>query len=336
MKLSDLGEFNLIDRFSVAFKKDLPANTLGIGDDCAVIISTSETALLVTVDALAEDVHFLRSAISPADLGHKSLAVNLSDIAAMGGTPENVFLSLCLPSDLDVEWLDQFFIGFGRLAKLHKVNLLGGDTTRSAGKIFISVTALGSAVPAKIKYRSQAKLNDLICVTDFLGDSAAGLRILLNKQALAKDVSYFVNRHHLPEPQLNEGQFLGNEACVHAMMDISDGVHSDIQRILQASKCGAKLFLEQFPLSPQLKTTASQLGWDPYEIATFGGEDYGLLFTVDPSQYSDLAVRYFNKFNRPIYQIGEITNQPDQLDYFMNENKITLEFEGFAHFGGKD
>lgn len=333
MKVSDLGEIGLIQRFSSRFLDRLPSGTRGIGDDCAVIPSRGGSSLLVTTDMLVEDVHFLRRRISPLDLGYKSLAVNLSDIAAMGGKATSTFLSLAIPPDTEVSWVDSFFEGFGSLAEEFEVMLLGGDTTRSPGPIAINVAVLGLIRSKDIKYRSSARPGDVICVTDTLGDSAAGLRAILENRPHDEAIAPLIRRHHRPRPHLVQGGWLARQSAVHAMMDLSDGLNSDLRRILENSGCGVVVRIEQLPISDALKTQAARLGWNSRELAISGGEDYCLLLTVDAGSYEGLARRYRRKFRSELFRVGEITEGPARVRYFKGDEEISVPSRGYEHFG---
>lgn len=330
MKISDLGEFKLIGRFSKRFL-NLPGGTLGIGDDCAVIPTAGES-FLVAADMLIEDVHFLKNDISPQDLGYKALAVNLSDIAGMGGIPKYAVLSMALPSSTEVEWVDAFFDGFEKLAKEFDVALIGGDTTRSMNSIAINITILGQAKGQPIKLRSEAQPGDVICVTGNLGDSGAGLKAILEKLPIHSDAEYLIEQHHRPKLYVKEAQWLASHAEVHAMMDVSDGIDSDLHRIMERSRCGASIGLEKLPISKQLKNLATRLDWDLLEMAATAGEDYCLLLTVDHNHFEKLRLEYQRKFNTDLYPIGEITSQLDKLEYTLNGQYHSFSKKGFDHF----
>jgi len=181
LKIEDLGEFGFIARFSPDFVKNLPPAVLGIGDDCAVLPWKDRKKLLITTDLLVEGVHFLSQRISPADLGYKSLAVNLSDIAAMGGRPRWAFLSMAIRPGMAISSLDEFFRGWKQLGRRAGVHLLGGDTTRSKDGLVINVVVAGEADKKYIKYRSTARPGQVVAVTGNLGDSAGGLKLILEK-----------------------------------------------------------------------------------------------------------------------------------------------------------
>jgi len=332
VKLSEVGEFGLIARFAPAFLKKLPRNVVGIGDDCAVLPWTRRERLLVTTDMLVEDSHFLRKEISPRDLGDKSLAVNLSDIASMGGRPRWAFLSLGLPAGVEVEWVDEFFRGLGRAARAAGVRLVGGDTTKSPDRVVINIAVAGMVRPSRVKYRSGARVGDVIAVTGNLGDSGGGLRVLLERRRRGKDEKYLVHAHHRPRPHLDEGVWLGARTGVRAMMDVSDGIDSDLHRIMERSKCGAVVDLERLPISAPLRRTAARSGWDPFEVAASGGEDYCLLATVAPESFDPIAAGFERRFGRRLAAIGEVRPAREGLSYRLGGRPVSLGRRGFDHF----
>jgi thiamine-monophosphate kinase len=335
MKLSEIGEFGLIDRFSPPFLRDLPRAVVGIGDDAAIIERSADEALLVTIDTLVEEIHFVRAKTTPRDLGEKSLAVNLSDIAAMGGTPTSAFLALGLPPDTPVEWIDQLFEGLHGLCRRESVPLLGGDTTRSPGPILITITVLGSIVPRNIKRRSSARPGDVLCVTGTLGDSGGGLRVMLQDLTLGEDERSLLERHCRPQAHLAEGRWLGAQPDVHAMMDVSDGIDSDIRHIMRQSRCGARIALERLPVSRELRGAAGRHGWDLIELMMTGGEDYCLLLTVDPSAMSAVGRAFARDFGRELSVIGSITAEEGRLELLRDGQPALLHQHGFDHFLGR-
>jgi len=331
-KLTDIGEFGLIARFSPRFLSNLPAGVVGIGDDCAVLPWKKDARLLVTTDMLVEGIHFLRDRIRPRDLGAKSLAVNLSDIAAMGGKPDSAFLSLAIPRGTGVEWLDRLFKGIGDLTASENIHLLGGDTTRSPGPVVINIAVLGRVHPARVKFRSGARPGDEVCVTGFLGDSGGGLRVLLENRRQGRDEAYLVRRHNRPRAHLAEGAWLAGKKGVTAMMDVSDGIDSDLRRIMERSGCGAAVELEELPLSGPLRRAAAVRGWNLYEVAATGGEDYCLVATVRPDCLPGIARGFERKFGRRLSRIGSITGERGKLRYRLNGNPAVLGRHGFDHF----
>lgn len=338
MKIADLGEFKFIDHLSrltdISNNRHLDDGVVGIGDDCAVIPKNSEVSTLVTTDMMMEDVHFIRSKIPPEELGHKLLAVNLSDIAAMGGTPAYAFLSMALVRDLDVDWLDRFFLGFKGLAEKFGVHLLGGDTTGSFGKISLNLTLMGEARIGHIKFRSGAKPGDLICVVGNLGDSAAGLKVLLEDITPdSSEIRELIGRHHSPIPRVSEGQWLAGQTEVHAMMDISDGLSSDIRRVMSRSACGARIELTRLPVSDLLRSVSTIRSWSYLDLAWQGGEDYGLLVIVDPQGYDKIAKDFLERFDSPLSSIGEITETQNNVNLTLNGKPYATRLPGFTHFG---
>ena len=298
-KLSDLGEFGLIGRIRERFRA--PEGVTGIGDDCAVIPQRSGRDTLVSTDMLIEGTHFLRADIPPYALGWKSAAVNISDIAAMGGSPTATFLSVALPAGLEAGWMEAFLRGYAELSERFGAALLGGDTTASPDRICINVAVLGECPSGSARLRSAAREGDLVCVTGCLGDSAAGLKAILEGVERDADVQALIDRHYLPLPRVAEGLRLAATPGVHAMMDISDGIGSDLQHILEASGVGAEIDLPSLPLSPVLQRVCARLGWDAAALAAGGGEDYELLFTCTPEAEQALDV--------PHFVIGEMTAQ---------------------------
>jgi len=338
LKIEDLGEFGFIARFSPGFVKNLPPRVLGIGDDCAVISWKGQKKLLVTTDLLIDGVHFISEEISPLDLGYKSLAVNLSDIAAMGGRPRWAFLSMAIPENTAISWLDDFFRGWKQLSRQTGIHLLGGDTTSSKDGVVINVAVAGEAEGRYIKYRSGARPGDVVAVTGDLGDSEGGLRLILQKTPssnLSPDERYLIRRHYRPRPHLEEGWFLARQPEVRAMMDVSDGIDSDLRRIMERSGCGAKIHLETLPVSPALKKCARRLGWNIEAVAAAGGEDYCLLLTVSRQEFPSLAERFYRRFGRPLSAIGQITAEKNQLLYLRDGHPVKLEKSGYDHFKRK-
>jgi len=332
MKLSDIGEFGLINRFSPEFVRNLPDNILGIGDDCAVLPQNDQESLLVTTDMLIEDSHFLIDKISPEDLGYKSLAVNLSDIAAMGGAPQSAFLSLGIPKNITVEWLDRFFSGLHQLATETSTHLLGGDTTKSQKHLVINLVVLGKIKNESIKYRSSALPGDIICLTGDIGNSGGGLKILLENKDRDKNSDFLIKEHNRPQPHLTEGSWLSNHSAIHAMIDVSDGIDSDLRRIMEKSECGVNIDLESLPLSSHLITVCDLYDWNAYEIAATGGEDYCLLCTISKDDFKSISGEFHRHFKRPLHRIGEIIPDSSSLNYYLDEKKQKLTGHGFDHF----
>lgn len=328
MNLKEIGEFGFIERFKPHFSELVQDGQIGIGDDCAIIPANECEDWLFTTDMLMEDVHFLRNVIKPDELGYKALAVNLSDIAAMGGTPIGSFLSIAVPADLDVEYLDAFMDGYRKLSAKFNTPLLGGDTTKSFKHFAINVSVIGKCKNGEARKRSMAKEGDLICVTGYLGDSAGGLQAIINQI----DSDNLIRKHHLPEPRIKEGLFLAQNSAVHAMIDISDGIASDLNHILKASAVSAKIDINKLPISQQLKKVSVANGWNYIELATAGGEDYELLFTVSKDQFEPLSKAFYLHFGRDITVIGTIEAGSSKIIWLKDDKEIELNRGGFNHF----
>ena len=276
MKLSRLGEFGLIDRI----RRKVSAGRgvrLGIGDDAAWI-DHPQGSSLITADLLIEGIHFDLRWTSLADLGYKSLAVNLSDIAAMGGVPAYAMLSLGIPANFDSKQLDELYRGINGLAKKHGVTIVGGDTNL-ADSLLISVCVIGHP-PSKPICRSGAHVGDDIYVTGTLGDAALGLELLRRKRLRqSRAMAQLLTRHHRPTPRLAAAALLAQRNLPTAMIDISDGLIQDLGHICRASHVGATIQQEKLPLSNAYRALAGRIGM---RCAMSGGEDYELLFCAAP------------------------------------------------------
>ena len=307
-------EFSFIGDIAKTFGS-LPHNGFEpIGDDCTVLDMGAD-ALVISTDMLVEDVHFLRGASSPEEVGYKSLMVNLSDVAAMGATPTAVLLSLSLSEATQGEWVEGFMRGFYEGCAKYGVALVGGDTTASRDKVCINVVAIGRAPNANIKRRSAAKVGDLVCVTGKLGASSKGLVDILFgdlNTAAAK-------AHRRAQARIDEGKFLGGCESVHAMMDVSDGIASDIKHIMEQSNVGAEIYLESVPTDYDIR------------FATTGGEDYELLLTVDPSAFMEVAEALRTATGTPLTAIGRVT-EGGELLWYDNGAPAEIELQGFTHF----
>ena len=313
------------------------AATMGIGDDCAVVPIyvgdtdcsdtdkdfTSKDEILFSTDLLMEGVHFLREESSPEDVGWKAAAVNLSDIAAMGGTPVATFLSIALPKDAQGEWAERFIAGYAQISKKYGVALLGGDTTSSLGKIAINVGIMGKCPAGKALCRNGARVGDTIFVSGPLGDSAGGLQVILQGVERCAEESILVEHHKRPTPRIEEGKALRETGLVGAMMDISDGIASDLRHILKASGVGAEVDLERIPLSYELREVCQKYGWNIHELAAAGGEDFELLFTA-PAEIANIV-------DFPIYPIGKIV-EGSKICWMDNKKRTNFGATGYEHF----
>lgn len=288
MKIKDIGEFGLIERIHTKAGRSSYPVVIGIGDDASVLDVGPRNQVVTTTDMLVEGVHFRRETIDPFDLGFKSHAVNLSDIAAMGAAPVQSFLSFGLPADMGVETIDTFMDGF--LQAGEGVPLSGGDTVSSPEGWLISVTVIGVAPSGKVLRRDGAVPGESIWLCGPLGDSAAGLSILQGKTSKVneEDAQFLIRRHNRPLPQVRMGRILLEAGISSCAIDVSDGLLQDLGHICKRSKLGAELELERIPLSGPIRELAAANDVDPYRWALRGGEDYSLLFTVKPDNEKKL------------------------------------------------
>lgn len=285
-----------------------------IGDDCTVLAMGDE-ALVMTTDMLVEDVHFLREASTPEEVGIKSLMVNISDVAAMGAKPVATLLSIALPESAQGEWAEAFMRGYHEASAKEGVALVGGDTTASKDRIAINVVAIGRAPMSNIKRRSAAKVGDIIAVTGKLGISSKGL-----VDIMFGDVNTVAAKaHRIAQARTSEGVWLGTRTEVHAMMDISDGIASDIKHIMELSRVGATIELTKVPTDYDIR------------YATTGGEDYELLLTVDSNRFDTLAEELERATGTRLTAIGTITDDRE-LRWLENGASTNMELSGFTHF----
>ena len=318
--MSSSGEFGFIDYINAVFP--VPDGTVGIGDDCAVL-PAGEGELLFSTDLLMEGVHFLRSESSPEDVGWKAAAVNLSDIAAMGGKPVATFLSIALPKDAQGEWAERFIEGYRQISSQYDVPLLGGDTTSSLRDIAVNVGILGRCQSGKRLMRGGAKVGETIYVTGALGDSAAGLQAILKGIRRSEEVKTLIERHKRPLPRVDAGVILIQSGKVGAMMDISDGIASDMRHIMKASKVGAVIALDRLPLSSELISVCAEQGWDRYGLSTSGGEDFELLFTGPDGLENELDIK--------VYPVGKIVDG-NELTWTVEGSAVDYDYMGYKHF----
>lgn len=328
--LSDVGEFGIIDYFKKNIKASFDEILVGIGDDTAVIKQSSnsnkEKLLLFTTDMLVEDVHFYRQRITPFQLGWKAMAVNISDIAAMGGMPKFALSSIGLPANIPFDFVKEMIAGIREIGDKFGIELVGGDTNASS-KIIINISMLGEVEREDLCLRSTANVGNKIFVTGNLGDSAAGLLCLQQSghdtgsiYGCSGEWSSLINRHLMPYPRVNEARLICNK--VSSMIDISDGLSTEIYHICKASNVGANIYLEHIPISKEAKDLSARLNKDPLNLALYGGEDYELLFTSSCNDMLPNAIH-----------IGEITEVAQGL-WLINGNgeKRELKPKGFEHF----
>lgn len=312
---------------------------VGIGDDAAVIKQTGGRETLITADLLVEDVDFRRDTIPPRLLGHKALAVSLSDIAAMGARPRWALLSLGVPREIwESDFVDDFYEGFFALAARYDVALVGGDVSRTPERIVVDSIVMGEALSRCAVLRSGARPGDHIFVTGTLGGAAAGLRLLESGERLersvgrgrqASEIERLLLRQLRPEPRVRWGALLGAEQLATAMIDLSDGLSSDLAHLCGESRVGACIEARRLPINPAVASICERRGLDPLALALHGGEDFELLFTIRPRDLRHLPRRVDDV---PATYIGDVTGRDGRVQIIEGRRRRTLQPSGFTHF----
>lgn len=336
-EISQLGEFGLIDRIRGKFTLGNPTSLAGIGDDAAVIDAGND-CVLISTDMLVEGIHFDLSYVPIQHLGYKAVAVNVSDIAAMNGKAEQITVSLALSNRFSIEAVDALYAGIKAACENYKVDLVGGDTTSSSSGLIISISVLGRAAKEKIVYRNGARTHDIICVTGDLGAAFLGLQVLEREkevyltnpemQPSMEKYEYLVGRQLKPEAR-TDIVFDLQDAGVKpsSMIDVSDGLASDLFHIVKNSGVGVRIYDDKIPIDHIAYETAIEFNLDPITCALNGGEDYELLFTIGREDQEKIK-------NHPdIHFIGYVHDKKDQNVLVTKEgNLVPLRAQGWDHF----
>lgn len=335
--LKELGEFGLINHLTSDLKIINSSTIKGVGDDAAVIDS-GDYFTLVTTDMLVEGVHFNIIYSPLKHLGYKAVTVNLSDIYAMGGKPEQITVALAISSKYTIEALEEFYIGMKIACEKYGVDLVGGDTTSSFSGLVVSITAIGKVEKNQVIYRNGAKEKDLICVSGDLGAAFMGLKILEREMEVYKaspeiqpdleGFDYILERQLKPEPRKDIIEYLQSlEITPSSMIDISDGLASEIIHICSQSEVGCLIYEEKLPIDHTTQETALELNIDPTTCALNGGEDYELLFTISLSEYEKI------KDSSLISVIGHITDKNAGYSLVTKDNKVhEIKAQGWNAF----
>lgn len=324
--INELSALRLIEE---QFQNASKCVEVGIGDDAAGVRVGTGKILLATTDCQVENVHFVKSQISPHILARKSVAVSVSDIGAMGGVPKFILASLGFSRDEDENLIDELINGFRSSEEEFGVRLIGGNLS-SSEKLFLDVTALGEVDPDNLVRRSGASAGELVYVSGTLGDSALGMKLLSNGSE-AKEASYLIGRHLSPEPRLTLGKTLAERGLVTSMIDVSDGLLLDLERITFYQGLGAEVRLMDVPVSADYDEFISRYSSDRYELALGGGEDYELLFT-SPSENREQIKEISQNLNLGITEIGLVTSENVIRVLDSNGDEISLNMRGFVHF----
>ncbi|MBV1923319.1 MAG: thiamine-phosphate kinase [Flavobacteriaceae bacterium] len=332
--ISELGEFGLIDHLTKNFKIQQKTTIKGIGDDAAVL-GSEEKQVVVTTDLLVEGVHFDLSYMPLKHLGYKAVIVNLSDVYAMNAEATQITVSIAVSNRFPVEALEELYDGIAAAASLYKIDVVGGDTTSSTSGLIISITAIGRASKDSLVYRDGAKENDLLVVTGDVGAAYLGLQVLErekkvfevnpNSQPDLDAYTYLIERQLKPEARKDVSKLLSElEVKATSMIDISDGLSSEIIHLCKNSKVGCNLYEDKIPLDPQVVSTCEEFKMDSTTIALSGGEDYELLFTVKQEDFPKI------KANPNFSIIGHMTDENEGMHLITRDNsKIPLIARGW-------
>jgi thiamine-monophosphate kinase len=339
LEINELGEFGLIERIRSKFDKRQSKTVFGIGDDAAVLDAGDEY-ILISTDTLVEGIHFDLAYMPVQHLGYKSVAVNVSDIAAMNGKAEQITVTIALSNRFSVEAVDALYDGIKAACENYNVDLVGGDTTSSTSGLIISVSVIGRVAKNKVAYRSGAKENDIVCVTGDLGGAFMGLQVLeREKQAFLSDPAmqprlekydYIVGRQLKPEARAEIILDLEEFGVIPtSMIDVSDGLASELLHISKESKVGVRVYEDKVPIDELTYETAVEFNLDPITCALNGGEDYELLFTINKSDQEKVK-------NHPdVHMIGYIHPRQDQNVMITKSGTLVpLRAQGWDHFQG--
>ena len=331
--ISELGEFGLIEHLTKQFKVQQETTIKGIGDDAAVV--ETNHPIVITTDLLIEGVHFDLSYMPLKHLGYKAVMVNLSDVYAMNATPQQITVSIAVSNRFPVEALEELYAGIATAAKMYSIDVVGGDTSSSTSGLIISITAIGEAKKENIVYRDGAKENDLLVVTGDLGAAYLGLQVLeREKQVFMVNpksqpdldaYTYLIERQLKPEARKDIIKLLEDlKVKPTSMIDISDGLSSEILHLCKNSTVGCNLFEDKIPLDPQVIATCEEFNMDSTTIALSGGEDYELLFTVKTEDFPKI------KANPHLTVIGHMTHEKEGVHLITRANtKIPLVARGW-------
>lgn len=341
-ELEKLGEFGLIHELTKNFKNTRKSTVFGIGDDAAVIEKDKDNVLLVSTDALVEGIHFNLMYTPLKHLGYKAVVVNLSDIYAMNGIAEQITVSIAVSNRFPKEALDELYEGIHKACEFYEVDLVGGDTTSSTSGLILSITAIGTARKEDVVYRSGAKANELIVVTGDLGAAYMGLQILEREKSVFKanpeiqpdldGYDYILERQLKPEARKDIVGFLKQlEVRPTSMIDISDGLASELFHLCTQSELGAHIFDEKLPIDTSVSTTAIDFNISPTTVALNGGEDYELLFSIRQEDFDKI------KGNPHMTVIGHFTEKNSGL-YLVDKqgSAIQLSAQGWKHFSKRN
>jgi thiamine-monophosphate kinase len=322
-----LSENEVIKLASKYFNTKHPDLIKGIGDDCAVIKGSNQKLSLLTSDMLVEDNHFLIDKMPPYDLGWKSLAVNISDIASMGGKPDFALLSLGLGKKINSEWLEQFYQGLAECSQKYNCSIIGGDTVSSGDKTIINISLMGST--NKPVYRTGILADFVLVTTGYHGFSGLGLQLLLQDKHQEFDNNIFRQKHFLPIPRVAEAEFLSQQLKSFAMMDSSDGLFQAVNFLARENKLGFVFEEKEKLISSEFKRKAEELNLDSWFLTLYGGEDYELIIALSKADYERIQDPFSLQFQQELILIGHFTSKTDKV---LSSEGSEVKDKTYQHF----
>jgi thiamine-monophosphate kinase len=334
MRVGELGEFALIARLQRRLPGVMPPHVVcGVGDDCAVLRPAAGMDLLLTTDTQEEGVHFRRDWASPEDIGWRCLAVNVSDIAAMGGSPLGAVVALSLPATLAVAFVEALYDGMQAVAQRYDCPVIGGNISQRADTLSVTITVAGQVPRGQSALRSGARVGDEIWVTGDLGGAKAGLEVLSHAEAVAGlPTADVLRRYRRPQPRLAEAQFLRQQVSLHSLLDLSDGLSSDLRHVCEASGVGAELQVAAIPITEEVAQIARALQVEPLQFALHGGEDFELCLTAPAGSITPIREVFTQQFHCQLTRVGAIQpGQAVQLRFPQGEVR-PLPARGYDHF----
>ena len=335
--LETLGEFGLIDKLTSQLYRKTSGIVLGVGDDTAAILPTRGQLMLVTCDSQIEDIHFKFDWSSPFDVGRRAAAVNLSDIAAMGGKPRFALVSLAVPKHLELSTLTEIYRGLDNMFSERRVSIIGGNTAATVGPLVVDITLLGEAKTDRLLTRDGARIGDVVCVTGTLGNARAGLAVLSspNVSWAGIECDSVLGAYRCPTPRGAVGKILGEFGHVSACMDISDGLAGDAGHLARRSEVCIRIDLMRLPISDTVRQIASNLGESVEIFALRGGEDFELLFTLPKEELPALSAQVAEKTGVSVSVVGEVVSGSGVELTFQGQD-IATDDGGFDHFRQKN
>ncbi|MEJ2724928.1 MAG: thiamine-phosphate kinase [Deltaproteobacteria bacterium] len=338
--IADIGEFGLIRRIEKILDAEgarPPEVILRIGDDTACFRPNPGYALLVTCDSVVEGRHYLAAHIAPLDLGHRAMALNISDIGAMGGRPRYALVSLGLKGDTPVREVEELYRGFVAELNPFGASIIGGNITKSEGGVFIDITLVGEVEETKMVRRSTARPGDVVLITGYPGEAAAGLKMLLQGKGDEGLRDSLLKVYNRPTHRAREGAAIAQSGYATAMIDTSDGFLGDLGHICEESHVGADLKQEKLPVSEALKQAAFAVGCDPYDLLLHDSDDYELIVTCPAARVASIQSAVAETYDGPVSEVGTITDRVGEIGLIKEDGtRQALAARGWDHFANAD